>query len=259
MSKLMPNDWLIAHRCVDLSDHLGKNGLDALVVAAKKDENTLDSMATRFRDGFGIETDLRGDCRTDEASILISHDLPVRGKDYPTLAAVFTLYNKAGTNGCLALNIKDAGLQGRLKPILDSHTIKNYFTFDGANPDVLVDGHSGITAFGRESEIEPFNAAHPKHPLSNYPTVAGIWLDNFAPEPWITKDILERHFKNGKDVAIVSPELHPWGRKDDGLLMRTIWTQYRTALKALRSAYPDKRMMLCTKCPTAAAQFFNEG
>jgi len=116
MTSFMPPSWMIAHRCVDLSDRLGSNALEALMQASKLEENALTSMEKRFHDGIGIETDLRGDSRTDEAGILISHDLPVKGKDYPTLDAVFSLYKKAGTNGCLALNIKDAGLQTRLKP-----------------------------------------------------------------------------------------------------------------------------------------------
>ncbi len=259
MIKLMPTDWLIAHRCVDLSADFGKEKVGTFIDRAVSLENKLDSMKARFQDGFGIETDLRGDCRTDEAGILISHDIPIKGKDYPTLAEVFKLYQDAATGGCLALNIKDAGLQGRLKPLLDAFAIKNYFTFDGANPDVLVDGKSGITAFGRESEIEPLNAAHPTHALSNYPTIKGVWLDNFESAPWITKEIIERQFKNGKDVAIVSPELHPWARGDAGETMLRVWTQYREALTALRSVYPDRRMMLCTKLSTFAVKFFNEG
>jgi hypothetical protein len=254
----MPKDWIIAHRCVDLSEKFGSANLSVIIDAAKSLENTRESMAARFQDGFGIETDLRGDCRTDEAGILITHDLPIKGRDYPTLASVIDLYVKAATNGCLALNIKDAGLQARLKPLLDRYQIKNYFTFDGANPDVLVDGQCGITAFGRESEIEPFNTAHDKQPLSNYPTIAGVWLDNFIAAPWITQDIIERHFANGKDVAIVSPELHPWARDDKGEILTRYWTQYRTALRDLRKTHFDRRMMICTKLPTHAYRFFNE-
>jgi hypothetical protein len=254
----MPKDWIIAHRCVDLNAQLGTMTVSAIIDGGKAQENTLESMTARFQDGFGIETDLRGDCRSETAGILISHDLPLHGKDYPTLAAVFDLYVKVNTNGCLALNIKDAGLQARLKPILDRYGIKNYFTFDGANPDVLVDSRVGITAFGRESEIEPFNAAHKDHPLSNYPTIAGLWLDNFSPTPWITQDIVARHFKAGKDVAIVSPELHPWARADQGETFTRYWTQYCEALRALRKTYPDRRMMICTKFPTFAARFFND-
>jgi len=253
----MPRHWFIAHRCVDISEKCRVKSLAALIKDGEGEENALSSMDARFRDGFGVETDLRADSRADEAGILISHNPPVKGGGYSTLAEVFGLYNKHKTGGCLALNIKDAGLQDRLKPMLDQYGIANYFTFDGANPDVLVDGKSGITAFGRESEIEPFNAAHAVHPLSNYPSIKGVWLDNFDPNPWISKDVIARHFQNGKDVCIVSCELHPWARGDASETVLRYWTQYRAALRDLRASYPDRRMMICTKMPSFAFSFFN--
>ena len=57
MTELLPADWIIAHRCVDLSTDFGAE-VEALVAAAKGDENTLVSMESRFRAGFGVEATL---------------------------------------------------------------------------------------------------------------------------------------------------------------------------------------------------------
>ncbi len=257
MSELLPTPWIVAHRCVDLSARFGSEPLDRLVGAARSDENALASMEARFRAGFGVETDLRGDARAAEAGILISHDPPVFGGDHPTLAQVFDLYRRVGERGCLALNVKDSGLQARLKPMLDKFGVTNYFTFDGAVPDVLADGLFGITAFGRESEMEPFDLTEGRRPLPNYATVAGVWMDNFQPGFWIDDEAIARHFARGKDVALVSPELHGWGRQDRGETLMRYWTLYRASLEALRPKFPLRRLLICTKFPSLARDFFN--
>jgi hypothetical protein len=93
--------------------------------------------------------------------------------------------------------------------------------------------------------------------LPNYPGVLGVWLDNFEPVLRIDLACVSRHFAAGKDVAIVSPELHPWGRQDSGETLLRYWTEYRETLGKLRRDHPQRRMMICTKFPTLAQEFFN--
>jgi hypothetical protein len=257
VAELLPRDWIIAHRCVDLTGEFGAGNVEKLVAAGKSAENSLLAMEARFHAGFGVEIDLRGDARSVDPGILISHDPPVLHDDYPTLPQVFELYERVGKGGCLALNVKDSGLQKRLKPLLSNFGVANYFTFDGAVADVMTDGIFGISAFGRESEIERYNSALGENPLPNYATVAGVWLDNFHPCFWIDQAAVERHFAREKDVALVSPELHAWGREDEGAIITSFWTRYREMFPHLREKYPQRRMLICTKFPTLAQRFFN--
>lgn len=253
MTPLLPRAWIIAHRCVDLSARLGASDLDTLVAAEKSDENTLASMAARFRDGFGVETDLRGDAG---GSIRLSHD-PLGSSPAPRLEEALALYVEARTGGALALNIKDAGLQSRLRPLIVRFDVEHYFTFDGPVPDMLADCAAGLRAFARESDFEVWNAAQVDHPLPNYGAIAGVWMDNFGGRAWIDAAAIERHFSRGKDVALVSPELHPWGRRDAGACVLQFWTSWREILRRFRPVFPARRMLVCTKLPTRAFAFFN--
>lgn len=253
MSPLLPRAWIVAHRSVDLSAGFGEANLADRIAASKNDENALASMAARFSDGFGVETDLRND---PHGTICLSHDPPLIGRA-PMLGEALALYVEARASGMLALNIKDAGLQPRLTPLIQQFGIQAYFTFDGPVPDMLADCAAGLRAFVRESDIEPWNAAQAEHPLPNYASATGVWMDNFSGRAWIDAAAVERHYSRGKDVALVSPELHPWGRCDTGALMLQFWTEWRDVLRRLRAAFPDRRMLVCTKLPTHAFAFFN--
>ena len=216
MPELLPTEWIVAHRCVDLSARFGSDTLDALVVAAKSDENALAAMEARFGAGFGVETDLRSDPRVNGGGILISHDPVVSGRAYVTLAEALDLYRanrRARLPGAQHQGLRPAGAaQALARP----SRRRSLFHLRRRRSGCARDGLCGITAYGRESEIEVFNPAQARHPLPNYQSIAGVWLDNFFPDFWIDADVIARHFVRGKDVALVSPELHAWGRQDRG-------------------------------------------
>ena len=179
--------------------------------------------------GFGLETDVRDAV----GRIVISHDPPVTPGQ--SLAELLAIYNSLGCAATLAINVKADGLRSRLKSLLDEHKVTNYFCFDMSLPEMLAYGRDELRHFTRESEYEP-------HPAL-YEQAAGVWMDMFVND-WITREHIFRHLDAGKQVAIVSPELHSRPHEN-------FWIRLR---EAGLSSHPD--VMLCTDFPESARDFF---
>lgn len=181
--------------------------------------------------GFGLETDVR-----DAAGrLVISHDPPVAAE--LSLAELLALYRALNCTVPLAINIKADGLRSSLKPLLAEHSVKNYFCFDMSVPETLAYRREGLRYFTRESEHEP-------RPLL-YDDAAGVWMDMFGTD-WIAREHIVRHLDAGKQVALVSPELHHRAHEN-------FWIRLRDAGLA---SHPD--VMLCTDFPESARKFFYE-
>jgi hypothetical protein len=73
--------------------------------------------------------------------------------------------------------------------------------------------------------------------------VRGVWLDCFE-GIWFTPSTVETFLRDGKRVAIVSPELH--GRDP-----MELWTALK---KSPVASHPG--LMLCTDVPESATDFF---
>lgn len=193
------------------------------------ERNQPEALRIALAQGFGLETDVRDAV----GQLVIAHDPPIASAQ--PMADFLALYGSIGSTAPLALNIKADGLRIRLKSLLEEHQVKNYFCFDMSVPETLAYCGEGLRYFTRESEYEP----HP--PL--YDDAAGVWMDMFHND-WITREHIVRHLDAGKQVAIVSPELHRraherfWERlRQDGL-----------------ARYPG--VMLCTDFPESARGFF---
>jgi glycerophosphoryl diester phosphodiesterase len=197
------------------------------------EKNSVVAFRRAFAAGFGVETDLR-DYRGE---IVISHDY-ASSSSLP-IDDFLSLYREAKCEGWLALNIKADGMQADLGDKLRQHEIDNYFVFDMAVPDALGYCKAGLRAFTRQSEFETVPAFVER--------AAGVWMDEFE-RHWITKDAVSAHLTHGRDVAIVSPELH-------GRSHRAEWADYRAALRGL--AVPA-RLFICTDFPLEAAEFFHD-
>jgi len=182
-----------------------------------------------FSLGFGTETDIRD----YKGELVISHD--IADEKCISVKEMFEIYNKYDDTLPLALNIKADGLQVKLKELLEEHKITNYFVFDMSVPDGLGYIKQSLKAFTRESEYE-------KIP-SFYDESCGIWLDEFQGH-WITKEVLEKHIKNNKQICIVSPDLHKREYKKE-------WQHYKKIEKEL-----GLNMMICTDFPEIAKEFF---
>ncbi len=183
-----------------------------------------------FSLGFGTETDIRD----YKSELVISHD--IADEKCISVKEMFEIYNQYDNTLPLALNIKADGLQVKLKELLKEYKIKDYFVFDMSVPDGLGYLKQNIKAFTRESEYE-------KIP-SFYDEACGIWLDEFQGH-WITKEVIEKHIKNNKQICIVSPDLHKREYKNE-------WQHYKEIEKELSI----DNLMICTDYPEEAKEFF---
>jgi hypothetical protein len=195
-----------------------------------EEKNGRDAFERSFSMGFGTETDFRDYNR----QIVISHDIAdgsaLSMKDF------FEIYERYSNDFPLAINIKADGLQKLLKGALERLGIENYFVFDMSVPDTLGYIDSGIRFFSRQSEYEPQPAFYEK--------CAGIWLDAFT-DIWYDSDVILAHIANGKQVALVSPELH---KRDH----RTLWDFIKNT-----ELYTNSQIILCTDLPEEAMEYFN--
>ena len=185
-----------------------------------------------FSLGFGTETDIRD----YKGELVISHD--IGDEKCISVKEMFEIYNKYDNTLPLALNIKADGLQVKLNELLEEYKIENYFVFDMSVPDGLGYLKQNMKAFTRESEYEKLT--------SFYDEAYGIWLDEFQGH-WITKEVIEKHIKNNKQICIVSPDLHKREYKKE-------WQHYKDIEKELSI----DNLMICTDYPEIAKEFFNE-
>ena len=183
-----------------------------------------------FSLGFGTETDIRD----YQGELVISHD--IANRNCISIKLFFEIYNKYDNTLPLALNIKADGLQLKLKEILEEYNISNYFVFDMSVPDGLGYLKENLNFFTRESEYESVP--------SFYNEACGIWLDEFHGH-WITKEVIEKHINNDKQICIVSPDLHKREYERE-------WNHYKEIEKEL-GIY---NLMICTDYPKIAKEFF---
>ncbi|MDD2367944.1 MAG: hypothetical protein PHQ90_01500 [Sulfuricurvum sp.] len=197
------------------------------------DEKNLEVAFERsFSLGFGTETDIRD----YKGELVISHD--IANENCISVFNFLEIYMSYNLSVPLALNIKADGLQTKLKELLDHFKITNYFVFDMSVPDSLGYIKQGINTFTRQSEYEK------EQPF--YEEACGVWLDEFHTH-WITKEIIENHLKNKKQICIVSPDLHKRDYKNE-------WVHYKEIEKELGVM----NLMLCTDYPEEAKEFFYE-
>jgi glycerophosphoryl diester phosphodiesterase len=196
---------------------------------ASAERNTLEAFERSFDAGFGAEIDVRD----ESGRLVVSHD-PARAGALP-LPEVLEQHRRLGPHLPLAFNIKSCGLAGALAAVIDEFAVASYFVFDMAVPDALDYVRRGMPAFTRASEHETVPAF--------YPLAAGVWLDCFEGD-WIDEDAVRTQLRAGKDVALVSPELHGRPRAE-------VWTRWAAMPRpALDNLY------LCTDHPEAAAALF---
>ncbi len=199
------------------------------------EKNSVLALERALAAGYGVETDIRD----LNGGLVISHD-PPRFEDGPmTVDEFLAMVVRLGATGWLALNIKADGLAGPLKAALDAHGIDRYFVFDMSVPDMRGYLAAGMQTYTRRSDIEEA----PALPVES----RGVWLDSFgishSPSGWASEALAA-----GKQVALVSPELH--GRPHEAA-----WAEWREAL--CPSSAPG--VLVCTDYPDAALRFFEDG
>lgn len=194
------------------------------------EKNAEAAFVRSFDAGFGTETDFRD----LDGTLVIAHD-PARRGAMPA-ADFLRMHRDRDPDLPLALNIKADGLQKLLAPLLEEFAPKAAFVFDMSIPDMLHWLKAGVPVFSRHSDIEP-------EPLL-VDRCAGVWLDAFHSD-WWTADTLSRHIDAGRQVCIVSPDLHRRAHLP-------VWE--RLAAHPGLVAHSD--LMICTDHPDAAKEFF---
>jgi hypothetical protein len=197
------------------------------------EENSVTAFKRAIINGFGIETDVR-DCMGD---IVISHDIP--NSKEQSFGEFLTMYKKFSSETdayfCLAINIKSDGLQDKIKELLGSYDVENYFLFDMSVPDTFNYITKNLTTFSRVSELESNDSLNE---ISD-----GIWLDQFYGN-WYDGALIIELVEKYKKICIVSPELHK--REHTGC-----WKMISRL-----PVHIKQNLMLCTDFPEEAKGYF---
>jgi hypothetical protein len=195
-----------------------------------EEKNSEAAFIRSFSMGFGTETDFRD----FNQSLVISHHMAVA----TSLSAgkCLRLLAHHDRRLPLAINIKADGLQSLLAEAIQRHGIENYFLFDMSVPDAVQSLKCGLRCFTRHSDLETTPCFYEK--------AAGVWMDGFECD-WITPERIRPHLAAGKQVCLVSPELH----KRPHL---TLWAQILAAPDLIQ----NNHLMLCTDIPESAASYF---
>lgn len=192
------------------------------------EKNKETSFSRSFDSGFGTETDVRD----SGGRLVISHDMPSGGE----MLLTDTLNLLKGRDLPLAINIKADGIGWYIKKIMESYSIRDWFTFDMSVPEMLSQLRMGLPVFTRVSEFET--------PVL-YSESSGVWLDSFS-DDWWDFSLVEKFIGDGKRVCIVSPELH--GRDPEGF-----WGRLSSS-----SLVGYSELLLCTDRPEDARRKFGD-
>lgn len=191
--------------------------------------NTPEALRLALEHGYGFESDLR-----DYAGrLVVSHNIADSNSQHAE--ELFHWLSEFGDKYCFAINIKADGLKYLLKAQLEENHLRNYFAFDMSIPQTVEYAEYGLRFFTRQSEVEPVP--------NMYEQAAGVWIDGFWSDEWITAELIKGHLEHGKEVCIVSPDLHH--RKH-----LPLWE------KILGFGSEFSKIMLCTDHPDEAKAFF---
>lgn len=192
-------------------------------------KNSILSFEKALNKGYGIETDIRD----SDGDLVISHNIPTGNES--NLEELLYYYSSNDYNSMLALNVKSDGLSEDLSLLIKKYGIENYFVFDMSIPDTIPYLRKDINVCTRHSDIET-------SPLL-YEKSFGVWLDMFFGD-WVIESTINYHIESGKEVCIVSPELHN--------------RNYHNFWKKLKAMNLIGEIMMCTDYPDKAEKFFNE-
>ena len=194
--------------------------------------NSSKAIRTALEKGYGFESDVRDYM----GRMVIAHN--IADAMCQDAEEVFGWLHEYDDGYCFAINIKADGLKDILKTYLRKYNIQNYFLFDMSVPQMVEFREMGLRYFTRQSEVEPYPYM--------YEDAAGVWVDGFWSTDWITEKMLVDHMDAGKEVCLVSPDLH--GSKQYKNFWRKI-KQYKL---------DDAKILICTDHPDEAKEYFNE-
>lgn len=193
------------------------------------ERNSPEAIRTALEKGYGLESDVRDYM----GKMVISHNMA--DASCQEAEEVFRWLREFKDEYCFAINIKADGLKEILKECFEQYGIKNYFLFDMSVPQMVEFREMGLRYFTRQSEVE-------KEPCL-YEDAAGVWVDGFWSTDWITEALISGHVGAGKEVCLVSPDLH--GK------------EYRDFWHMVKGWQVDRsKLLLCTDHPDEARKVF---
>jgi glycerophosphoryl diester phosphodiesterase len=184
---------ILAHRC-------NEHG------SVPNTENTVATLVSCFKSGFGVETDIR---RWPDGEFYISHDQ--RQPEAKYAARPFLQIMRTFPGQTVALNIKEIGYERDLLALLCEYQVGNQvFLFDmdliepvvGDTSKLYRQFDANIAIAARVSDRgETVNRA------LSIREASVVWLDEFD-RLWVQQSDIDRLKAAGKKVYVVSPELH---------------------------------------------------
>ena len=97
-----------------------------------EEKNTIDAICKAFRNGYGVETDVRD----YKGKLVVSHNIP--DENCPLFEEVMNAYKETQCEAYIAINIKADGIQDLLLDILQRYQVDKYFVFDMSIPEQVV-------------------------------------------------------------------------------------------------------------------------
>lgn len=194
--------------------------------------NSAEALRTALEKGYGFESDVRDYM----GKMVISHNIAT--SESQDAEEVFSWLHEFNDEYCFAINIKADGLKDILNSFFIKYSITNYFLFDMSVPQMVEFREMGLRYFTRQSEVEPVPCM--------YDDAAGVWIDGFWSIDWITEKLLNDHIVSGKEICLVSPDLH--GKEG-----------YKEFWKLIKGFNIDfDKVIVCTDHPEEARNFFDE-
>lgn len=197
---------------------------------AEIQKNSPKALKSALERGYGFESDVRDYME----KMVISHN--VANSLSQDAEEVFKWLQEYNDEYCFAVNIKADGLKDILYNLIKKYNINNYFIFDMSVPQMVEYREMGVRYFTRQSEVEQVPCL--------YEDAAGVWIDGFWSTDWITEELVKKHIAEGKEVCLVSPDLH-------GNSYMEFW------VKMKEWNVDSSKVLLCTDYPDEAKEFFD--
>jgi hypothetical protein len=154
--------------------------------------NTVEGLNATPR-GYGVEMDLHayGD------RLVVHHDALTDALDFEQWLAAYH-------HAFVILNVKEEGIEGRVREMALAHGIERFFLLDLSVPALVKMVRAGERRVAvRVSKFESVAGALALGGLAEW-----IWLDVFDPELPVTSDEYRALQQAGFKICLVSPELH---------------------------------------------------
>lgn len=201
------------------------------MIIVRHRRNTLEELRQTPRH-LGVEIDLR----SHVGGLYLHHDPFRPGEDFERWLSGYA-------HRLLVLNVKEDGLEERIRALLHARGIEDYFFLDQPFPSLLRNAEAGETRCAlRYSEHESLQTA-----LSLSGKVRWVWVDCFTRCP-LTRESGAALRAAGLRICLVSPELHGRDAPDEARALQ--------AQLCMEGLTPDA---VCTKIPALWAPLAGEG